>query len=370
MGAGHWLLLRTDAQMKNIGILTFHYVDNYGAVLQAWALRKVLNSMPGVNAEIINYIPDGYMIWPYICSEKGISDMKRKRERYEFFLTEKCGITDGRINQVSGDGYDYCCVGSDQVWNLKFRENATYEYLFPNLNDDVPRFSYAPSIGGMIEEKDKGRFLEWLSRFKSISVREEYSVGDLARMGVSGAVTVIDPTLLLQEKDYEALIEEPENKPDKYIFFFSYPIDEDMRRYAPFVNRLAIENGLNIMHSFPDAPAHLFICDCGSMMYEGIGEFLWYMKHASVVVTTSYHGAIFGRLFDHPTYIIRRNTGWGRFEHLNKIMGLENAVVSDDWLMKNWDIDRYYAKDELDIWRRKSINFLNGSLDNRKKRDD
>ena len=41
-------------KMKNIGILTFHYVDNYGAVLQAWALRKVLNNMSGVTAEIIN----------------------------------------------------------------------------------------------------------------------------------------------------------------------------------------------------------------------------------------------------------------------------------------------------------------------------
>ena len=43
--------------MKKIGILTFHYADNYGAVLQAYALRKVLNTFEDCEAEIINYVP-------------------------------------------------------------------------------------------------------------------------------------------------------------------------------------------------------------------------------------------------------------------------------------------------------------------------
>lgn len=40
--------------MKKIGILTFHWADNYGAVLQAYALRKYL-SQNGYNAEVVNY---------------------------------------------------------------------------------------------------------------------------------------------------------------------------------------------------------------------------------------------------------------------------------------------------------------------------
>ena len=39
---------------KKAGILTWHYLDNYGSVLQAYALQKVLQNM-GVSTEIINY---------------------------------------------------------------------------------------------------------------------------------------------------------------------------------------------------------------------------------------------------------------------------------------------------------------------------
>lgn len=349
---------------KKIGILTFHYVDNYGAVLQAWALRTVLNRMPGVNAEIINYIPDGYKILPYIRNEMGISDMERKRDRYEMFLAENCEIFDRSINRVTGEGYDCCCVGSDQVWNMGFRENVTYEYLFPNLNSNVERFSYAASVGGKIEEKDKVRFYECLSRFNSISVREECNIEDLRQAGIRGAVTVIDPTLLLQKNDYEELIIEPENKPDNYIFFFSYPIGEDMRRYTPFVNRLAIENGLNILHSFPVAPANLFVRDCGCMMYEGIGEFLWYIKNARVVVTTSYHGAIFGKLFNRPTYIICRKTGGERFKQLGQIVNLSGSFVEDDWMTRNWDFAKMteLSDENFEFWKAKSLSFLRSAV--------
>lgn len=45
--------------MNKIGILTFHYSNNYGGVLQALALQKVLQSR-GYNVEIINYIPSRY----------------------------------------------------------------------------------------------------------------------------------------------------------------------------------------------------------------------------------------------------------------------------------------------------------------------
>ena len=45
--------------MKNIGILTYHYSTNYGGVLQAYALQKVIEEK-GFNVEIINYIPDDY----------------------------------------------------------------------------------------------------------------------------------------------------------------------------------------------------------------------------------------------------------------------------------------------------------------------
>lgn len=345
---------------KKIGILSYHYVDNYGAVLQVWALRTVLNNLSGINAEIINFIPDDYQIYPYVRDEEGIAAMEGKRARYEKFLIEKCGISEPCINMVSGKGYDCCCVGSDQVWNMRFRENITHEYLFPNLDENVRRFSYAASIGGKIKDEHRKLFFERLSTFNAVSVREESSIIELKKVGFNDAVTVLDPTLLLCDRDYETLIEEPMTKHDNYVFFFSYPIGEDMRKYVPFVNRLALENNLNILHSFPSAPGNLFIRDCGSMMYDGIGQFLWYVKNARVVVTTSYHCAIFGRIFKKPTYIICRETGKERFEQLNRVMDLSGSIVKNDWMKREWNVDDMasYSGDRLEFWRNISLSFL------------
>ena len=66
--------------MKKIGIATFHYADNYGAVLQAYALRKTINGFDSCQAELINYVPNGYEIFPYEASAIGISCMRKKNK--------------------------------------------------------------------------------------------------------------------------------------------------------------------------------------------------------------------------------------------------------------------------------------------------
>ena len=43
----------------NIGILTFHWATNYGAIMQCYALQSYLTSV-GHNVKIINYKPRQY----------------------------------------------------------------------------------------------------------------------------------------------------------------------------------------------------------------------------------------------------------------------------------------------------------------------
>ena len=346
--------------MKKIGILTFHYVDNYGAVLQAWALRNFLNTYFNCHAEIINYVPDGYMIYPYKHTSYGIDMMKRKRKVYEDFLSEFCDINSSIIRTVTGNEYDYYCVGSDQVWNMSFRENSRNEYLFPNLNINAKRFSYAASIGGKIEEENKVLFKKYLSRFDSISVREKSSENELREMGFKNIETSLDPTLLLESDKFEKLMKRPKKPASDFILFFTYPIGEEVRQYTSFVNMLSRKYGLKIIHSLVDCEDYLLSNDGGTMMYEGIGEFLWYFKHAVVIVTSSYHCAIFGRVFNKPTFIIKRDEGWIRMEQLIDIFDLRNNVVENDWILHDWDIVNGYSgeNNRLNAEREKSIVFL------------
>ena len=45
-----------------VGTLTFHQSDNYGAVLQAYALQKCIDEM-GFNTKVINYYSEGIAYW-------------------------------------------------------------------------------------------------------------------------------------------------------------------------------------------------------------------------------------------------------------------------------------------------------------------
>ena len=308
---------------------------------------------------MINYVPSGYMIHPYEASVTGISNMKKKRVLYEKFLQEYCNINSPMINKITGKDFDYCCTGSDQVWNMSFAENITKEYLFPNVDKNVKCFSYAASVGGKIAQDDKEYFKECLSSFIGLSVREKSVVDSLQEIGVNNAEVSLDPTLLLNIEDYEELIVAPENAPNNFLFFFSYPIGDEVRKYAPFINMLARKYELKIKHSIVNAPRGLFAPDIGAMIYEGIGEFLWYMMNASIVVTTSYHGAIFGNLFHKPTYIICRDRGKERFIQLMRIFENDSCFVDDKWILQDWNTeDCMISEEKLKIWRNKSIDYL------------
>lgn len=57
--------------MKKIGILTFHWATNYGAVLQSYALQEALKEL-GYEVQIINYKPTKFdnNLWHLILYRK------------------------------------------------------------------------------------------------------------------------------------------------------------------------------------------------------------------------------------------------------------------------------------------------------------
>ena len=43
--------------MKKIGIITYHCVDNYGAVLQAYSLQDTVKKISSLDVDIVDYRP-------------------------------------------------------------------------------------------------------------------------------------------------------------------------------------------------------------------------------------------------------------------------------------------------------------------------
>lgn len=100
-------------------------------------------------------------------------------------------------------------------------------------------------------------------------------------------------------------------------------------------------------------------------MYEGINEFLWYMKHAEIVVTTSYHGMIFSLVFQRPFYLFIREAGKERLLELTELLGLQDRVVTN-YIPANRlsdDINYKSVNKILNRERKRSNMFLKSVMD-------
>lgn len=357
---------------KKVGILTFHYVYSYGGVLQAYALRKVINSFPNCHAEIINYVPKGCY---YPVFTDNMKSLERKREKFNHFLSVQCGIQTAMFHSLAEENiYDAYIVGSDMIWNTDFQEvTEDYAYFLPNLDDRANKIAYSASIGIEPDKIDKALFKRYLSRFNAISLREKSYVKPISQIADKECEYTLDPTLLLDGIHYEMLIEKPEvmensDIPEEpYALFLWYDRGDGCGRGIETVNAIARKYGLKIKHTFlseDSVTRQMLARDGGCMSQAGIGEFLWYVKHAAVVVTNSFHGAIFSILFERPLYICYQEPWKCRQENLATLFCLEDRTVQGYLSPDKFSLEMSYEKvfRILERERKRSLSYLKTAL--------
>ena len=115
-----------EQNKRKIGILTFAKGDNYGAVLQAYALAEVLRRM-GYGVEFF------YLTWTTWRHDLAafVTPLSRRFEsfRREYICTfsKECHTKED-LAQAS-KGLDCCIVGSDQIWNPAITTPVSYTHL-------------------------------------------------------------------------------------------------------------------------------------------------------------------------------------------------------------------------------------------------
>lgn len=355
--------------MKKVGIFTFHFSDNYGAVLQCYALRHAINKMPGYQADIINYNPGRKMGW---YTEEALQKrFLQKLEKYEAFNRDENGITEPviyDINEFKQEDYDYFIVGSDQVWNTSFTFFHT-TYLLDFVKGNQKRIAYAASVGLDVNSPRMNRqvFEQNIPKFDALSVREKTHEAFIQSFTDKKVTTVLDPTLLLTSADYDAMIGErtPEDMPkEDYIFFYYLKHDSTTPLACSFVNMLARKYNLKIVHFYVEMPEQVFKNENQSFYFDGPKEFVSYIKHAKIVVTNSFHGTVFSILYHKPfyTYIVKSMRA--------RVLDLLGELQLTDRLMHGYrnlndvslDIDYTVAEQILQMKRTESLQFLQDAL--------
>ena len=197
--------------------------------------------------------------------------------------------------QNSNEIYDLFISGSDQVWNMKLNRED-YNYFLKFVKDDSKKIAYAASFGySVIPNEYEENTLNYLNKFKYISVREKQSKELLANYNIKSDV-VLDPTLLLDSNKWEKIIKNLNIK-KKFIFIY-------MVAYTPEILNDAIKYGKKNN------------CDVYCMHYNyknfnnvknvrsvSPDEFLYYIKNAEIVFCSSYHAVCFSILFKKKFFV-------------------------------------------------------------------
>lgn len=364
--------------MTRVGIITFHAAHNYGSVFQAYAMQKSVLKL-GYACEIINLrTPAQREMYAVLTKRKGfryllknayylihIRNRIKKYKRFERYIYEKYVLSPQQYNSneelvENPPNYDYYISGSDQIWNVTIADWNT-SYFLPFVRRGK-RIAYAPSFGpiGRLDEAQKERIKKYLFTYDSLSAREISGSELIEELTGIKAPVLVDPTLLLDKNEWNA-VAKPVKTPERYIFFYTLFANSDMITIVKHISKALhlpvitpyISNQFDMVAGFKK------VTDCGPE------EFISYIKNATLVITSSFHGNAFSILYEKPFFAVNGMEDKRINTLLSKVALTDRAITADDFLGKieGWEtIDFSASRAALDIEKKKSLKYLSDAL--------
>ncbi len=351
-----------------VNIITKHSAYNFGAMLQAYALREKVSDL-GAECSIIDLRqkkPNTLSSWLNSAGAiRNFSFLLHKNEileghkRFETFIdnyvkTERYDSSwDLRKDIPDADVY---IAGSDQVWNPLSINDAFFLRFVPK---EKIKASYAASMGiSYIPEGTKSILNEYISDFDYISVREKTAKEMLSEITDKDVEVNVDPVFLLDENRWKELGKNP-NLKKPYILCYVL--------YRPawlndWLRKLHKETGKQIVVVTSDSYRNIY----HNKMIRNAGplEFLGLLQNADFVVSTSFHGVALSIANKKPFYAAVNNNAPSRISDLLSLMKLEDRIITEksDTVLKDLNYDE--TDKILESQREKSTQYLKKLIKN------
>lgn len=312
-------------------VVTLCKAPNYGAYLQAFALKSVLESY-GYHTRFLDiYDKENtrklfqfyFRGWKQDSARIPFNTLKFlnfKRAEKKLRLVARRSIPKFRV----------AFIGSDEIWSVTNSTfNSAPEFFGLNL-DSLLKFSYAPSVGSsrVTDLIGHPKFIDGLRKLDRVSVRdsESFEVAT-ALAGRRDVELVLDPTFLYDfsgvEMDYKVdgpflLI---------YTYGFSRAIVDEVRKYALEHKLLVVSAGFRHAWADKNLPCSPF-------------EFLTLVKNAHCVITDTFHGSIFAIKYRKDFVCFGGHKQ--KVRHLLETLGLHENLVDTGYLANGKEIKTDY----------------------------
>lgn len=374
------------------------FLDNYGAVLQAYAMSEQLRKW-GYEPEIVNY---QYSTGKHTVSvenqvdrslkarmkyifggdisfaQKALYRLARKKRNaqtdlFREFVRNNIPIDlehPATFEELKKQESNYECLicGSDQVWNPLIHANQNDPGFFLQFgNQSCKRIAYAPSFGiSVLPDESKKNLREYTERFDALSVREISGASIIKEICGVDVPVVLDPTMMADSLIWRKLDRMPNGIPEQYILVYRFGrmnyMEGQIKHIASALNMPVLE-----------IPVSIESYGKGSKLIFGVGpeEFVTLIRNAKMVLTDSFHASVFSILNHTPFYTFFRqgknekNSMNSRMENLLEMVGLQNRLVyPDDPAVKFEKICFENVDKVLAARREKSQEFLRNALEN------
>lgn len=299
-----------------IGILTYQYAMNYGALLQAYGLKTYLSSL-NHEVEILNYDtsflynkqrPIKYRIISTVWNiVKNVLGARKKRKEFDIFRKDYLKLNDLILNSahqlreyLKCKEFDAFIVGSDQVWNPEINgDDKTY---FLDFADNQIKISYAASFGvSSLDDKTISSVIDCLQSFSAISVREKTAQKLLTQLDKKVEV-VLDPVFLPERQVWDMLSGRNQVVDGKYLLCYVMPGDRHLeKRIEEIASEYKKVTGNKIIF-LGRKEYKKFKPDGTDLVSAGPCEFVNLFKYADQIITNSFHGTAFSIIYNKPFY--------------------------------------------------------------------
>lgn len=363
-----------------IGILTYHRAHNYGAMLQAYALRTLLQDNYH-NVQFIDYWPlshqKQYALFKPILGKDALAKLKNltinlltlirrylRIRKFERFVQEHLRLSNTIVyhndQQVISEFYDCIIVGSDQIWrnHITALQHVGFDpvYFCQTLTHPTHCISYAASMGIVDLSKTEELVLnQYLQTFNTILVRENSLKNLVEQLGHSAKV-VLDPTLLLTKERWNKLLPHNRYRKQKYILYYELIPSKTARVFA---EQKAKSMGCKLL--IMDAVIHV-LPRFGHIAYASPIEFLHAIRDAEYVIATSFHGTAFSIIFEKQFLSIGLKRNSDRVETL--LNNLDITEHYQEYPKEVSAIDYQKVRTKLDLLRQISIEQLHQAINN------
>lgn len=386
-----------------IAIFTQPIYINYGGILQAYAVQKVLKDMghqvvtidipwkvhthPSVFLQLYQFfitfacfllgrIKFKDIFFPFNTKERNTLILRHSMRPFInriIKLSPPIFTDKDLVDYIKNQKFDACIVGSDQVWRPCYSPNiGWYFFDFLSEEDNIKRLALSASFGTSdweYTDEQTEIVKRLLNKFDAISVREKQGLFLCKKKLGIDVIQLIDPTMMLSPKDYSVLVEMDKEKTTNVSgLIFAYILDPtDSKQILVTKISRRLKKEVNMFGAEIKFSPYAKKSKVNHYALPSVSQWLQCFQYADFVITDSFHGVVFSILHHRPFIVIaNKERGLARIESILEMFDLQDRLLDSidgyslEWLING--IDWEMIDGVLELERQRFRTFLIDSL--------